>query len=45
MKKEPICICKGCIKSSHADGICVFEDKEKMAFCPTYMKHKPRKGK
>lgn len=43
MIKENLCICKKCGKSSNAGSICAYEEKEKMAACPTFIKIKEKK--
>jgi hypothetical protein len=44
-KTPPICMCLVCGKSSNAGSICAFEEKEKMAYCQTFIKIKPKKEK
>jgi len=44
MKKEKPCMCKTCGKSTFADNKCLYQD-ERMAFCPTFIKMKPKKTK
>ena len=43
MKKAPICMCKNCGRSSNAKSKCAFEEKEKMAYCPTWIRIKEKK--
>jgi hypothetical protein len=35
-----ICLCLECGKSSNAGNKCLYEEKEKMAACPTYIRIK-----
>lgn len=42
-KSTIICMCLTCGKSSNAGNICAFEEKEKMAYCQTFIKIKPKK--
>lgn len=42
-KKEPICMCKTCGKSTNNNCSCLYEEKEKMAFCPTFIRIKAKK--
>jgi hypothetical protein len=41
--KAPICLCLTCGKSSNAGSSCLFEEKEKMAACPTSISMKFKK--
>lgn len=43
MKQKPICMCLTCGKSSNAGNTCLYEEKEKMAYCQTFIKIKPKK--
>ena len=43
MKKTFLCKCKECGKSSNAGNECIYEDKEQMAFCPTFIRMKTKK--
>lgn len=38
-------MCLTCGKSSNAGSKCLFEAKEKMAFCPTWIRIKEKKKK
>lgn len=40
MKEAPICMCKNCGRSSNAGNSCLYEEKEKMAHCPTFIRIK-----
>ena len=43
-KPEPICLCKACGKSSNAGNSCLFEEKERMAACPSFIRMKAKKA-
>lgn len=43
MKRKLICRCKDCGKSSNAGNVCVYEEKKKMAACPTWIRIKTKK--
>lgn len=37
-------VCKGCVKSAVNGGICP-DEAEVMAYCPTYVKHYPKRDR
>jgi hypothetical protein len=42
-KKPPLCICKSCGRSSVVESKCAFEDLDKMAYCPTFIRQREKK--
>lgn len=40
--KKKTCVCKNCGRSSNYKSECLYEDKEQMCYCPTYI-HPPKK--
>jgi len=42
-ESKNVTICAECIKSSFHGNKCKYEDSNKMALCPTFLKKKPRK--
>jgi hypothetical protein len=45
MKEKYSSMCKECGKSSNVGNVCLYEDKEKMSHCPTFIRNKKDKGK
>ena len=44
-KKEFLCMCKTCGKSSNAGNSCAYEEQEKMSYCQTFIRIKEKKPK